>query len=73
LKLVIVRRDDFATFEILRRLYADDADTRVVWDRRLGERRRASQATEAERRAADRRRPPKPWGPMHYVVVQAAG
>ena len=40
-RLVIVRRGHFATFELLSRTFADDPSVQIVWDRRMGERRRS--------------------------------
>jgi hypothetical protein len=72
LQLVIVRRDEVATFELLCRVFADDPDVRVVWDRRVGERRKGPAPPGVERRLADRRRPSKPWTNLNYVVSRAS-
>jgi hypothetical protein len=72
-RLVIVRRGHFATFELLSRTFADDASVRIIWDRRIGERRRpvVSDATaEGQRRLADRRRrPPTQWAQLNYMIA----
>jgi hypothetical protein len=72
LQLVIVKRDEFATFELLCRVFADDPDVRVVWDRRVGQRRRAAVQTSEERRSSDRRRLVKDWANLNYFVVRSA-
>ncbi|HEV3216753.1 MAG TPA: hypothetical protein VGZ27_13565 [Vicinamibacterales bacterium] len=69
-RLVIVRRGHFATFELLTRTFADDPSVNIIWDRRMGERRRADGRQEGERRRTDRRRmPPDQWGPMNYMIA----
>jgi hypothetical protein len=74
-RLVIVRRGHFATFELLTRTFADDPSVQIIWDRRIGERRRASDgAGDAERRQSDRRRtPPSQWGQLNYMVAGNGG
>jgi hypothetical protein len=71
-RLVIVRRGHFATFELLTRTFAGDPSVQIVWDRRMGERRRSTAGPgDAERRgSADRRRvPPLQWGQLNYMVA----
>ena len=73
MQLVVVRKDEFATFELLCRVFAGDPDVRVVWDRRGAERRREPQSTDAERRSgSDRRHVSKPWSDLNYVIVNAS-
>lgn len=72
LQLVVVRRDEFATFELLGRVFGDDTDVRIVWDRRVQQRRQASSQRETERRASDRRRLTKSWTHLNYLVVHTA-
>ena len=72
-KLVIVRRGHFATFELLTRAFADDAAVQIIWDRRVGERRRTLRMPEDERRQTDRRRiHPTQWGQLDYMVAPGA-
>ena len=52
-------------------MFADDPDVRVVWDWRVGERRKGPAPPGIERRLADRRRPSKPWSNLNYVVARA--
>lgn len=71
LKLVIVRRGHFATFELLTRTFADDHSVQIVWDRRMGERRHVARGPDdAERRRSDRRRqPPSQWSQLNYMIA----
>jgi hypothetical protein len=70
-RLVVVRRGHFATFELLTRTFADDPSVRIIWDRRLGERRRTTDGVgDADRRRADRRRqPPAQWRQLNYMIA----
>jgi len=52
---MIVSRDQPLLYERLRLEFVDDPDLEVVLDRRVGERRRASQPISADQRRADRR------------------
>ena len=74
-RLVIVRRGHFATFELLTRTFAGDSSVQIIWDRRIAERRRASDgAGDAERRRSDRRRvPPSQWGQINYMIAGNEG
>jgi transcriptional regulator of acetoin/glycerol metabolism len=73
--LVIVRRDKFATFGLLAQVFASEPHVRLVWDRRVRERRRESAFTDpADRRRRDRRRTPATtWGSNDYLLVNIAG
>jgi len=69
--LVIVRRDKFATFGLLAQAFANEPHVRLVWDRRVRERRddRAS-SDPADRRRRDRRRAASTaWGAHDYMLV----
>ena len=71
-RLVIVRRGHFATFELLTRTFADDPSVQVIWDRRMGERRRSAEGrgNDERRTTVDRRRvPPSQWGQINYMVA----
>lgn len=74
-RLVIVRRWHFATYELLTRTFADDRGVQFVWDRRVGERRRAEQGSgNGERRRTDRRGvPPGQWGQLNYMIDGSGG
>jgi hypothetical protein len=70
-RLVIVRRGHFATFELLRRTFADPT-VQIVWDRRMRERRQSADGPgHGERRkVSDRRRePPMQWGQLNYIIA----
>jgi hypothetical protein len=72
-KLVIVRRGHFATYELLTRAFAGDAKVQIIWDRRVGERRRTLRMPDDERRRTDRRRMhPTKWGHLDYMVAPDA-
>ena len=71
-RLVIVRRGHFATFELLTRTFVGDPTVQIIWDRRMGERRRSTEGPGGvERRTStDRRRvPPPQWGQLNYMVA----
>jgi hypothetical protein len=74
LRLVIVRRGHFATFELLTRTFADDPSVQIIWDRRIGERRQAVGGLGvSDRRRSDRRRmPPSQWGQLNYMIAGEA-
>jgi hypothetical protein len=71
LRLIIVRRGHFATFELLTRTFADDSGVQIFWDRRMGERRQATaRLSDEERRRDDRRRfPSSQWGQLNYMIA----
>jgi transcriptional regulator of acetoin/glycerol metabolism len=71
LQLVIVRRSHFAAFGLLSQALADQADVRIIWDRRMEERRgQTASAQRAERRSRDRRgNPSSGWGNRDYMVI----
>jgi transcriptional regulator of acetoin/glycerol metabolism len=73
--LVIVKRDKFATFGLLAQVFASEPHVRLVWDRRLRERRHDSASADpADRRRRDRRRVPSTtWGSNDYLLVNIAG
>lgn len=70
-KIVIVRHNALATFGRLARTFADAPDVRLIWDRRLRNRRREAPSAETgERRRSDRRRElSATWAASDYVVV----
>ena len=70
-RLVVVRRGYFATYELLTRTFADDQSVHVIWDRRIGERRRSQELPGQDRRHRDRRRaPPMQWKQLNYLVAE---
>jgi hypothetical protein len=71
--VVIVRRGEFSTFALLSRAFADDAAVRLVWDRRVDDRREIVACGVADTRQPDRRRPPlTSWGHQHFMLVNTA-
>jgi hypothetical protein len=55
--LIVVRRGASATFQQLQAMVAQrlDGDVELIWDRRLGDRRRHAPSVSVERRVRDRR------------------
>ena len=72
--LVIVRRDKFATFGLLAQVFASEPNVRLVWDRRIRERRQNDASSDpTDRRRLDRRRAASTtWGSNDYVLVNVA-
>ena len=71
--LIVVRAEAVDRFGALRAAFAPEGID-VVWDRRLGERRRSSDdpSPAAERRRRDRRGPmPASWALLDFLVVPA--
>src|SRR5947207_2314830 len=72
-RLVIVRRNEFATFARLAQTFANEPNVRLVWDRRIRDRRQSSEAPAGERRRRDRRaNPTTTWGPDDYLLLTIA-
>ena len=69
--LVIVRRGCFSTFALLAQAFADDPNVRLIWDRRVRDRRRDNVAASiGERRRRDRRRDHvSDWGGHEYILL----
>jgi hypothetical protein len=76
--LVIVRRGDEQTFQLFQKTATAQGDIKVIWDRRVGERRldpRISNVPPAQpdRRRRDRRVDPSPtWTEANFVAVRSA-
>lgn len=70
-QLIIVRRNQFATFEMLAQAFAGEPNVRLVWDRRVRERRaNATQPGDRDRRRTDRRKDPSlTWGSNDYLLL----
>jgi transcriptional regulator of acetoin/glycerol metabolism len=70
-QLVIVRRNQFATFAMLAQAFADEPNVRLVWDRRTSDRRRTGAAPAGtDRRGNDRRGDPAlTWGANEYLLL----
>jgi len=72
-RLVIVRRNEFATFARLAQTFANEPNVRLVWDRRIRDRRQNSVAASGERRRRDRRaNATTTWGPDDYLLLTIA-
>ncbi len=72
-RLVIVRRNEFATFARLAQTFANEPNVRLVWDRRIRDRRQNSVPASGERRRRDRRaNPTTTWGPDDYLLLTIA-
>jgi transcriptional regulator with AAA-type ATPase domain len=71
MQLVIVRRSQFAAFGLLSQAFADEANVRLIWDRRVQDRRgQTASPGIGERRSRDRRRDPSSsWGDRNYLVI----
>lgn len=73
-QLVIVRRDKLATYGLLAQAFADEPNVRLIWDRRVRERRRNSASSDpTDRRRRDRRgAPPTTWSSNDYLMANMA-
>ena len=69
MKLIIVDRSKFLTYQRLAEKFSDDLNVRVIWDRRKKQIRKRPVPHFPERRARDRRRLNKPWNGKDYIVI----
>jgi DNA-binding NtrC family response regulator len=71
MQLVIVRRSRFAAFGLLSQAFAGESDVRLIWDRRVQDRRGDTVYQGiGERRNRDRRlNPSSSWGDRHYMMI----
>ncbi|MBI1893760.1 MAG: hypothetical protein HYS14_06580 [Candidatus Rokubacteria bacterium] len=68
----IVRRGESEIFQLFREHFADVGFVDVIWDRRLGDRRRVHRDVAVERRRGERRHPaPKTWSAFGFVFAAA--
>jgi hypothetical protein len=68
--LMVVQRGDHDRYRFLSSTFRD-RPVEVVWDRRTGDRRRATDGPAVERRAGDRRtRPPASWDNLGFLVAR---
>ncbi len=74
-QLVIVRRGQFATFGLLSKALTEEPKVRIIWDRRVQERRRRSDSNpRLDRRGPDRRRDQSmTWARHDYIVLGTTG
>jgi DNA-binding NtrC family response regulator len=73
-QLVIVRRNQVATFAMLAQAFADEPAVRLIWDRRLRDRRQAPTPSDPEerRRRERRSRLLNVWERHDYLVLSVA-
>jgi len=68
--LMVVQRGNHDRFRFLSATFRD-RPVEVMFDRRQGDRRRASDAASVERRAGDRRgQPPATWDNLGFLVAR---
>jgi hypothetical protein len=68
--LMVVQRGDLDRFRFLSTTFRD-RPVEVVWDRRVGDRRRSADASAVDRRAGDRRNtPPASWDNLGFLVAR---
>lgn len=74
MKLIIVDRTKFETFQRLKAKFIDDLNVEVIFERRTTKDRRQGKDNRGpERRSSsDRRRLSKAWNSRDYVVIQIA-
>ncbi len=71
MELIIVRRGDTDRFHFLQEIYRSQPSVRVMWDRRVNDRRQWSTPAVPERRQSERRStPPRSWTTMGFVFVE---
>lgn len=69
MKLIIVDRSKYQTFQRLSDKFSDELDVRVIWDRRRKQMRQPPVPHTPERRSGERRRLVKPWNGKDYVII----
>jgi hypothetical protein len=72
MKLIIVDRSKYLTYQRLLDKFSDDLHVSVIWDRRRKQIRQRPVPHTPERRSGDRRRLAKPWNGKDYVVINVA-
>ena len=69
----VVRRGEAGIYGSFRKDFEESGLAGIVWDRRIGERRRQLQAIAIERRHGERRRPlPRTWDIFGFVLVSGS-
>jgi len=69
--LIIVRRGDRDRFRFLQDTYHSLSSVRVIWDRRVNERRGCEVPVAPDRRCAERRGlPPSTWERMGFIYLE---
>ena len=62
---IIVRRGRFLTYELLRRMFGNDPNVEIIWDRR-----RVADGASSDGKTAERRgRPPSEWDRLDYMFT----
>jgi hypothetical protein len=70
--LMVVQRDDFDRFGLLRATF-HDYPVEIIWDRRLSDRRQSTAVAPVEHRSGDRRHtPPASWDNLGFLVARGA-
>jgi hypothetical protein len=68
--LMVVQRGDQDRFRFLSATF-QDRPVEVMWDRRIGDRRRSGEEPSVDRRVGDRRnRPPASWDNLGFLVAR---
>jgi hypothetical protein len=68
--LMVVQRGDKDRFRFLSATFRD-RPVEVLWDRRVGDRRRSAEGAVVERRSGDRRQsPPSSWDNLGFLVAR---
>jgi hypothetical protein len=70
--LIVVRRGATERFRFLEAEFVN-ASVRVVWDRRVGERRQRELPAEERRQGERRGQPPASWSTLDFVVAREGG
>lgn len=69
-QLFVVRRGEVDLFRTLQDHFEEPGLARVVWDRRIGDRRTTARPVEGDQRRRSRRRPPPyTWDKLHFLRV----
>jgi hypothetical protein len=65
---ILVKRGDFQRYDLIHRAFSDKLP--VMWERRHGDRRQATQPIHNQRRQSERRGPPPAcWVALGFVVA----
>ena len=70
--LVIVAYSKMAAYERLTRAFAEEPTVRVMWDRRIAERRQQSEPHTPDRRRSHDRRTVQAFEGRDYIVVRTS-
>lgn len=70
LPLVVVRRDEIAIFRVMQARLDKPDLARVIWDRRVAERRQRNERASERRQGERRGREPVTWTGLGYLVIE---